>query len=130
MRRRNASTVLYIASHLGVLVQNCNLVLSGASGALVWASNTAGQGAAPCSAVVSSARGGSLAVLDSTGVLLYLAPASGAAPDPAILQHRFNAYQTGALCCWLIEGATASACCAHKPCKGWCRRRLQRRGMH
>jgi hypothetical protein len=71
-------------------------VLSDATGAMVWASNTGGQGAPPCSAVVSSAGGGALAVLDSTGVLLFLVPSPGAAPDPAVLQHRFNAHQTGA----------------------------------
>ena len=90
----------------GAGLQDCNLVLysvpalakNGAtSAAALWGSGTYNQGTAPCSAVVSSAGGGSLAVLDATGVLLFLAPSGNTAPDPAILQHRFNALQTGEL---------------------------------
>ena len=99
-------TPLSYNGRCGLLSQDCNLVLysisqlqqSGAtSAAALWGSNTYLAGTTPCSAVVSSAGGGSLSVLDATGVLLFLAPSGAAAPDPSILQHRFNALQTGAL---------------------------------
>jgi hypothetical protein len=85
---------------------DCNLVLYsiaklqklgvGAPAAAVWASGTYNQGTGPCSAVVSSAGGGSLSVLDSAGVVLFHQPTAAPVPDPTIVQHRFNPLQTGA----------------------------------
>lgn len=89
-----------------VMQPDCNLVLysiarlqqygQGSSRAAVWASNTYMAGTGPCSAVVSSAGGGSLSVLDSAGVVLFHAPSSAPVPEPTIVQHRFNPLQTGA----------------------------------
>jgi hypothetical protein len=62
--------------------QDCNLVLYSAfllqyygceGPAAVWQSGTSGQGAPPCQTVISSAGGGSFAVVDSTGSQLFSA---------------------------------------------------------
>ena len=69
-------------AHTCALAQDCNLVLydgnapsKGASAATaVYYSATFGNGAKPCSLVVSSAAGGFFAVVDSTGATVFQRP--------------------------------------------------------
>lgn len=70
--------------HIGCRAQDCSLVLysGGASYNALFDSDTFGQGSPPCRMVVSSAGGGSFAVLDSANAVLFSRGAYSPAGTP------------------------------------------------